>query len=62
MRCKKCKKKAVVAQDVMTKFKCQICEKEDFWENSNTPKVCSSCSERFNKCEMCGADLDEKEI
>lgn len=60
MRCEKHKK--IPCLDVITKYKCQICEKEQFSMSYPTPKICWDCSKRFNKCEICGADLDKKEV
>jgi ribosomal protein S27E len=55
--CKLCKNKTSIAGQSFTKYICSICNKEYLHENTNTPLICSHCSNETNLCEMCGKTL-----
>lgn len=47
----KCSGVEVITFDI-TKKKCNICNR--FFEGSSSMKLCSSCSELTNRCDICG--------
>lgn len=45
-----------------TAFKCEKCGEMNMHYNTNVPKICSKCSEKYNICERCGQPLANKYI
>ena len=43
-----------------TAFKCEKCGEMNMHYNTNVPKICSKCSEKYNICERCGKPLTNK--
>ena len=60
--CKKCKweEKHMMAGQGFRGFTCAICGRADVWPNTNIPKICHVCSEKFNICQRCGGSLEEE--
>lgn len=57
--------KTTISGQGFTKYKCLICDKEDYWHNTNTPKLCLPCAQKYDLCVKCGADINldpEKDI
>lgn len=54
--CKKCKmeEKGVMSGQGFREFTCEKCGKKEIWHNTNTPKLCSTCSTIHNMCQRCG--------
>lgn len=55
MICEKCKKG--VGMDMMTDGECEICGSYILGSQSPCEKICETCSNAHNKCEMCGNSL-----
>lgn len=39
---------------VMTDYRCELCYKKITYGNSNTPKLCNTCSILTQRCDRCG--------
>ena len=48
------------AGQAFTEYKCQLCDKESMYHNTNTPKYCEECSKDNNMCVRCGSELYER--
>lgn len=44
----------------MTKSNCKCCGKEIMNGSTNVNRICNECSDEYNLCIKCGADLDYK--
>lgn len=54
--CKSCHYlKSSIAGQAFTKYNCQHCGEEHHHPNTNVPKYCSACSDKFDMCKKCGA-------
>lgn len=62
MECKKCKDihSRCASGQGFTQFTCKKCGKQFWHHNTDTPNYCEECSEKYNICERCGENLDEK--
>ena len=59
MICRKClMDRCFIAGQGFTKWICQKCGKEFIHHNTNTPKVCKTCSEQYKLCEECGCEVN----
>ena len=60
--CKKCywDNKGMVSGQAFTDFECALCGRTDMWHNTDVPKFCRECSEKFNMCQRCGADMEDE--
>ena len=48
-----------LAFQAFTEYECQNCHEVDIYHNGSVPKYCQKCSEEFNVCRRCGAELDQ---
>ncbi|MGG4438389.1 hypothetical protein AAXE64_27945 [Priestia megaterium] len=54
--CKTCHYlKSSMAGQAFTKYNCQHCGEEHHHPNTNVPKYCPACSDKFDMCKKCGA-------
>ena len=62
MECIKClmENKGAVCGQGFTEYTCEKCGEKSWHHNTNVPKYCSNCSEKYNICERCGGNLDER--
>lgn len=58
MECMRCMMDKGIAGQAFTKFTCEKCGKEAYHHNTNTPRFCDKCSEKYNICERCGEKLN----
>lgn len=60
MICKKCLvDRCFIAGQGFTKWTCTKCGKEFEHHNTDKPKICKECSEKYNLCEKCGESIEE---
>ena len=62
--CKKCywEEKGMLSGHGFTDFTCELCERQDTWHNTNTPRFCYECSKKFNMCQRCGKIMGENDV
>ena len=62
MICIRCKieQAGMVGGQAFTAFKCEKCGEMSMHYNTNVPKICSKCSEKYNICERCGQPITKK--
>lgn len=61
MICKQCQEdrlQGYVCGQAFTDWQCQKCGKTFTHHNTAIPKVCKSCSEKYNLCEDCGCEVN----
>ena len=60
--CTKCKIEQAggMSGQAFTAFKCEKCGEMNMHYNTNVPKICSKCSEKYNICERCGKPFTRK--
>lgn len=47
-----------IVMDAFTSSKCEECNKDLMFCNSNTDKYCLDCARKLRVCKHCGADID----
>ena len=47
-----------VAGQALTSFECRLCKAGGTNPNTRVPKYCNKCSEKFDMCAKCGAEMD----
>ncbi|MFA5407003.1 MAG: hypothetical protein WC307_06625 [Candidatus Nanoarchaeia archaeon] len=55
--CADCKEKYFAAGQAFTYYKCDNCGKKDLWHNTNVPKICANCAEKYKRCIKCGEKM-----
>lgn len=59
-QCRYCFYNSRLAGQAFRNYSCQICEIENIWHNTATPKLCMTCAKEHGLCVQCGASMNEK--
>ena len=46
-----------LAGQAFTEWKCVVCDTQDTWANTSTPRVCVACAKKHSLCVRCGGDI-----
>jgi hypothetical protein len=47
-----------IAGAAMTEYNCELCNSNQIWNNTNSPRVCEKCAEEFQICVRCSGDIN----
>jgi len=58
MECSMCWSPHAVSGRAMTPFVCERCGRSAMHSNTDVPRFCKECAQRYNMCCRCGGPVD----